>query len=197
MQAHAERNFVAAERLSIWWAALALFSGPVLNRPTRFGYVPALDVSTAIDAISGLYSRSRWCEWFEVSSECGVVAMPGWNVHRGDTDQWISSQERCKLTPYSSVRITPYDPTQVFRMLIAGCDYYIDGEACAARHPQAIESLHAALGSIGLFCVLTLQASEQGALLLGVDKFPTVSRYPALSASLHRSLARYLRATPS
>ncbi len=36
-------DFVRSEALAVWWSALALWDGPVANRPTRQGFLPVAE----------------------------------------------------------------------------------------------------------------------------------------------------------
>lgn len=57
-------EFTAAEHTAAWWALLATFAGPVINRPTRQGLLPSLDrLRTA--AVPGVWQgawalRAAW-----------------------------------------------------------------------------------------------------------------------------------------
>src|SRR6201999_3677871 len=86
-----EVQFAAFERLAGWWSALALFPGPVINRPTRFGYLPRLDLPAFGSVISELTCRS---EWSDLST--GRKSVPRCsndvrtNIHREDTESCLN-----------------------------------------------------------------------------------------------------------
>src|SRR5438094_7598265 len=50
----AEAQFRAAEGLASWWSVIACFPGPVVNRSSRQGFVPNVEVLSVAAAVPGL-----------------------------------------------------------------------------------------------------------------------------------------------
>jgi hypothetical protein len=145
----AER-FRYSEVAATWWTALAAFTGPVVNRPTRAGFTPTLDLASLATSVPGLRSRS-----FIAPPRADLGAGPVMNVHRSAT---ASSSAACRIARPRRDELyvyTPFDPTRVVRLLVAGRrvfdlskpDGRLDGElgsgwnrssaSCGARRPRS------------------------------------------------------------
>jgi hypothetical protein len=105
----AERAFAAAETYAALWSAVALWPGPVINRPSAQGFFPRLDPLQL--AGSGAVTPPRTVILNDGSAPgSDVYRLPGWT--RLDPD--------APRSRFDVVQITDTDPARTRRILVAG-----------------------------------------------------------------------------
>ncbi|MFJ7154359.1 hypothetical protein ACIQUQ_05420 [Streptomyces sp. NPDC101118] len=119
--ATAAARFAAAERQAALWAAVALWPGPVVNRPTVYGCPPRLDPLE----LAASTSRIR---------AAGTLANgpdePGNHAYRLDDHAELDPAAR---TPYDVVHVTRIDAGRTRRFLVAGAATFALGSPADRR----------------------------------------------------------------
>ena len=108
--------FDDSERLAAWWSALACFDGPVVNRPSRVGFLPELDTLSLPAHVPGLALAPM---------SIGSAAPPEVvgrtiNVHSARDGRFLrrGGGEDCEDDDLRSY--TAFDPERTFRILVVG-----------------------------------------------------------------------------
>jgi hypothetical protein len=114
----AERAFVAAETYAAFWSALALWPGPVVNRPSTLGFFPRLDPLEL--AGSGAVAPPRTVILNDGSA-------PGRDVYR--LPDWTRAEPDAPRSRFEVVQITDLDPTRTRHVLLAARDAYDVGRS--------------------------------------------------------------------
>jgi hypothetical protein len=108
-EADAERAFAAAEAYAAFWSAVALWPGPVINRPSVRGFFPRLDPLEL--AGSGVVAPPRTVILNDGSA-------PGSDVYR--LPDWTRVDPGAPRSRFDVVQITDTDPARARRILVAG-----------------------------------------------------------------------------
>ncbi|WP_307793181.1 hypothetical protein [Amycolatopsis sp. MtRt-6] len=116
-----DRAFAAAETYAAFWSALALWPGPVVNRPSERGYFARLDPLELVAA-------------GEVEPPRSVVlndgSAPGRDVLR--IPEWTVVDPGAPRSRFDVVQITDRDPARTRRVLVAGTGVFaVDGSGRA------------------------------------------------------------------
>ncbi|MFD2416241.1 hypothetical protein [Amycolatopsis pigmentata] len=114
----AERVFVAAETYAAFWAALALWPGPVVNRPSAQGFFPRLDPLELVE--SGDVAPPR-----TVILNGGTA--PGSEVYH--LPDWTRLEPDAPRSRFDVVQITNRDPVHSSHLLVAGTEVFEIGGA--------------------------------------------------------------------
>ena len=190
-----EARYAAYERLAAWWAALALFPGPVINRPTRYGFMPVLDALDLAKRIDGVCVASHWTELAQASDSVPAPTNPaprGTNIHRMHSGEWVHPDDWSSESGSMVVCVTRFDPEAVFRLVVVGRDCHTDDLRLAARHADVVRRLRDHLGPRMLLCSLVLESTQTKATILAVDGWPVPSRFRQLSVDITGSVLRYV-----
>jgi hypothetical protein len=105
----AERAFVRAETYAAFWSAVALWPGPVVNRPSARGFFPRMDPLEL--AASGAVAPPR-----TVILNDGTA--PGDDVYR--ISDWTTMAPGAPRSRFDVVRIDDRHPAGAHRILVAG-----------------------------------------------------------------------------
>jgi len=167
--------FAANERLAAWWAALALFTGPVINRPSRHGYLPDIRPLQLLASKPSTTLRSAWTEaqWLSESDSPPPGDAAALHVRNIATGRWVTPSERAALSEQAVVCATPYDPARILRVVVAGADVVAVGPRLSPADAAEVMDLCATLIDRDLFCSLVLQRDEAELAILAVDCFPS------------------------
>jgi len=107
----ADRAFAAAETYAVLWSALALWDGPVVNRPSPQGFFPRLD---PLDLVAtGAVAASRTVVLNDGSA-------PGAEVFR--LPDWTPLEPDAPRDRFTVVRISDRDPARTRQILVAGTE---------------------------------------------------------------------------
>lgn len=101
-------RFAAGERQATVWAAVALWPGPVVNRPTAHGYPPRLDPLELAASTPGIQAAGTLTDGPDAA---------GNHAYRLSDHTQLDAAGR---TPYDVVHLTPVDESRTHQLLIAG-----------------------------------------------------------------------------
>lgn len=108
-----DRAFAAAETCAALWSAVALWPGPVVNRPSERGFLPRLDPLELVAA--GVVTPPRTVILNDGSA-------PGQDVCR--IPEWTVADPRAPRGRHEVVQITDRDPARTCRILVAGTEVF-------------------------------------------------------------------------
>jgi hypothetical protein len=164
-------RFAAEERYAALWAALALWPGPVINRPSEYGFPPRLDpleaamLSPALQAVGAIANNHE---------------VPGNYAYR--VDDW-SQLDAATVAPHEVVHVIDLDESRTHRMLVAGTRTFDVSEPGypldAARYAVRIQELRRWLESKFVdFAIITMLSSDAPGGALGLLEIsPWVHRF--------------------
>ena len=192
-----EGKFLLAERSALWWAALGLFDGPVINRPTESGFLPNGDVASLAGSVDGIGTGARWTTWPDTPSAQAAHGHVNYHrvwggapvAHQGP-DRSLSNE----IPVGTILRATPFSRGSVDRILLAG-DRMFTWSSFAEREFKwelALRELGSVVSAIGNYCLITLEHSGAKGCLLACDFFPTPDLYAHVADAAHDALAEYL-----
>jgi hypothetical protein len=194
-QPHASRpraerrtRFQTAEKLAAWWAVLAQFPGPVVNRPSVHSFLPELDAG-------------------ELGRRAGIAVAPRTlatralqdgprNVHRlhdGSHVGFFADGAADRSDEREVRRYTRFDPHRASYAIVAGRRLILIG---SARRPPAgcLERLRAAVLDEGVaFAHLVLETTDV-ATLVHASAFPVLGNYRGQEGAVHHGLVEFLTA---
>ncbi|MFI8103827.1 hypothetical protein [Streptomyces sp. NPDC086023] len=166
----AAARFAAAERQAALWAAVALWPGPVVNRPTVYGYPPRLDPLELAASSSRILAAGTLTDGPDE---------PGNHAYRLDDHAELDPAAR---TPYDVVHVTRIDAGRTRRFLVAGAATFglgsLGDRLALARRAREVASirdwLHARRTEFAIVTVSTPDGDDRderddrndGALLL-------------------------------
>jgi hypothetical protein len=190
-----DSQFQAAETLACWWSVLACFPGPVINRPSRTGFVPNLDLS--------LLNRSD--SNIQLAPVCLGTSPPihsadsQLNVHRVRDGQFIgriSSDTTVSLNEDELHIFTQFDPLQTIHVLLAGNRVFDlsneRGQVAPTLEAQLLPILAQLQARNATFSFIVLQRDTMGVRLLHASPFPGVHHYRHIESQVHEGLLEYL-----
>src|SRR5579883_1032183 len=193
--ADAEQVFMEAESLATWWSALACFPGPVINRPSRWGFVPHLESLTLARLVPGEVLAPAVLSTTPVRPPGG----PEVNIHRVRDRSYLgrfSSRTSCdwRRDVYVS---TPFDPERTRALLLVGQRLFdlstptgeVEQELSEALSPcvQVLQQRQAT------FCSLIIEWNEARLRFLSLNAFPLYHHYQRLAERVHQALLEYLQ----
>jgi hypothetical protein len=122
----AERAFARAEGYAAFWSAIALWPGPVVNRPSARGFFPRLDPLELVGSGAVLPPRT-------VILNDGDA--PGTVVHR--LPDWTWLDPAAPRSRFDVVQVEDRDPARTHRVLVAGSEVFDLGGGEAPVHRLA------------------------------------------------------------
>lgn len=181
-------EFEQSESLAAWWAALALFSGPVINRPSQAGLIPPSFEVNAQPAVERRIA-DRW-----------PVLPRGLIAHRHDlaTHAFLGrSPGEPSNAPFEQPElVTVFDPSALRHVLVVG-RWMFDLTAPAA--PIAVSSddpVAAALGLIDrppIFAHAVLSTSAGDQRIVQINYLPQLAYFGHFEAAVNDALLSELR----
>jgi hypothetical protein len=184
----AER-FPAAETLAAWWAALAEFPGPVVNRPGPRAFVPELD-ATGLARRAGLAPSER-----TITTMRAAVSESHVNVYRVDDGTHVGLVAPGGTAPCDGevYRHTRFDPGQAAHAVVAGPR--LIPLAPAAPLEQFVEPLErlreAVLAAGANFAYIVFVVADE-LLVAHASAFPLAGQYASAETAVHGALLAYL-----
>jgi hypothetical protein len=189
-----EEHFALDERIALWWTALALLDGPVINRPTRFGFLPMGEIARLTHHDGAIRTRARWISHDSAGTEWPKCRT---NFHRVSSGVHVADPSRSLggSPPGDILRATPFDPNAVRRVIVAGTAVFTPGWRPASDEDERLlAEIVGALREVGNYCVLTVEQSAGQWFSLACQFSPAPHDYRNIDDDVHDALAAYLRA---
>src|SRR5665213_1333172 len=118
-----DQPFVEAELMASWWAALACFPGPVINRPSRDGFLPNPDVLRLASPESGIELPPIR---IATSRELAIHA-PATHLRRLSDGGHAGSFAAVPEAGFDDGEVyaaTRFDPSRTCQVLVAGNEFF-------------------------------------------------------------------------
>ncbi len=183
-----ESRFRAAEMLAAWWALLAEFPGPVINRPSRHRFLPELD-ATALAKRAALPCAKR------LLATRSFVPGPC-NVHRLHDGSYVGFFANECNHPVHGDEVwcyTNFDPSCAVYAIISGTQMIQVGDP-NARLVEPLERLRSAVLAEGVnFAYLVLSLTDV-LTLVHASAFPVIGSYRGQEQAVHQALFEFLAA---
>jgi len=186
-----DERFRWGEVTAAWWTALALFDGPVVNRPTRRSFLPDLGLASLEACLPRLVVPST------IGPPDAAPDAPCVNVHRLRDSAYLGRlSSELILDEDELYRYTPFNPRGVHRMVVAGrrifdvgCPGGAVGDALAALlEPLLLELLRRE----ALFCSVVVDVEGGRPALLEATPVPQPRHYAHLADLVHGALAEFV-----
>lgn len=192
---NADVDFLEAETLAAWWTALAAFPGPVINRPGKLGWMPAIEPTSLLRPPITSFTLG------------GAIAATGipkirWtlpvNVHRLRDGYYMGRLADCEGTidPTELHTFTPFSPDRTIHFLIAGRQVFDlsvpDGCVSQERAKQLAPLLYVLRARGASFSLLVVEPSEGKLFIRHSTAFPSIHQYSHIQSTVHQALLRYL-----
>lgn len=180
-----QRAFISAERYAAFWSAVALWPGPVVNRPTTQGFFPRLDP-------------------LELAG-CGAVApprtvilndgsAPGTTVYH--LPSWTMADPDAPRSRFDVVQISDTDPTRARRILLAGTDTFdvsTTGKRLSGDLADRVAPVVSWLRQSGMdFADFTVELEHGVTRLLDVSCWPDHHLFPLVEEQVYTALLNKL-----
>ncbi|MGX7829122.1 hypothetical protein ACTG9Q_28970 [Actinokineospora sp. 24-640] len=182
----AERAFASAETCAAFWSALALWPGPVVNRPSAQGFFPRLDPLELVG--SGAVAPPRTVIVNDGSA-------PGHEVFR--LPDWTEVDPDAPRSRFDVVQITDSDPTRARRVLVAGSEVFEvsgTGERLGADLACLVGPVLAWLRRSGMeFAAFTVERERGIPRLCDVSCWPGHHLFPHVEDQVYAALLDRLR----
>lgn len=173
-----DRAFAAAETYAAFWSAVALWPGPVVNRPSEHGFVARLDPLEPVAA--GVVEPPRTVILNDGSAPGReVYRIPEWTVVDAG-----EPRERCEV-----VRITDRDPARSRRVVLAGAEVF----AADGVRLDGVAPIVAWLRRRGVeFADFTVEPGERALRLVDVSCWPGHRLFADREDEVYAALLRRL-----
>ncbi len=172
--ASAEERFRVSEGLATLWVALAMFQGPVVNRPDARGYLPSIHLPARGAEVFGLQWVASTVSTRPPDAADGVVA----SVEQLTTGVYRSIQ----IHGGADGAVRRYTSAErIGRVLVAGRQAFALDDMAGCEYPHV-------LPATPLFSVLTLALSGSRAGLICADPIPRWADYAPLADRVHTAL---------
>ena len=189
----AEERFKLSETLAAWWTALACFKGPVINRPSREGYLPSLDVLSfskyGLDIAPTYISTNMLFQLNEPQVNLYLLRN-GELIQKGRREISNTAIENEVFS------LTGFDPNQTFYTALVGHQLFnlsdVSGEFSAYMKDKLRAVQEALISKSALFSLLVLQHHDQRLRIIQANSFPALYHYQHLSSRVNQSLLNYL-----
>ncbi|MFI6513334.1 hypothetical protein ACIBCT_37510 [Streptosporangium sp. NPDC050855] len=183
----AERAFVSAETYAALWSAIALWPGPVVNRPSAQGFFPRLDPLQLVG--SGAVAPPPTVILNDGSA-------PGSDVYR--LPDWTRVDPEVSRSRFDVVQISDGDPARARRILVAGTDVFEvsgTGERLGAGMADLVAPVLAWLRRSGMeFVAFTVEPGRGVPRLLDVSCWPGHFLFPHIEDRVYAALLDRLAA---
>ncbi len=189
-----DRPFKCSETLAWLWCALAYFPGPVVNRPSRLGFFPNLDLLSLAQAVPHISLAPSL-----IATNPTMLPGPEVNVHRLRDGAFLG-----RVHPRASVAdqdeelrlFRSFDPQRTRTIILAGEQIFDLAQPAGGVAPATEARLRPLIKELKrrncTFGSLVLQDGEGGLRLLHASTFPLVHQYESLEPEVHHALLEYL-----
>jgi len=180
-----EQTFMASESYAIFWSTLALWPGPVVNRPSAQGFFPRLDP-------------------LELAGHDGIAPPPAVILNGAEAlsgrvsriSDWTVLDPDAPRDPFDVVQITRIDPARTRHILVAGAEAFdlnaADGRLradLAGRVAPVLTWLHAQGTD---FAEFTVQMEPEATRLLDASCWPGHHQFTRLEEPVYSALLKRL-----
>ncbi len=180
-------RFRIAERMAAWWAVMAQFPGPVVNRPSAQGILPPLEAND-LARTAGVPAAAR-----TIATTPASLAGPC-NVHRLHDGSHVGLLEPGTADPSNPSevrRYTRFEPAHAAYAIVAGTRAVHVGAAGPSLAPY-IDRLRDAVTGAGVhFAYLVLDTSDTPTLV-HASAFPVIGNYAGYEAAVHGGIVDFL-----
>ncbi|MEU6864292.1 hypothetical protein ABZ924_13615 [Streptomyces sp. NPDC046876] len=218
--AAAEAAFAYAESIAVWWSVLALWPGPVVNRPSPAGFVPHLDpltaaglpgmamppssiTSAAPGPVPPLMPRAAPGERINVNRvRDGAFLGHGTAAkHGGEGGGEGEGKDEEEGDETEVLRFTCFDPERTRHVLLAGDEEFDLSDptgAFAPGHRARLAPLLTRLRALGAtFAVVVVQPEGERTRLLDISCHPVHRQFAHLEHRVFEAVLNALPAGPS
>jgi hypothetical protein len=193
--ADADQIFLEAESLATWWSALACFPGPVINRPSRWGFVPHLELLTLARLVPGVVLAPAVLSTTPVRPAGG----PEVNIHCVRDRSYVGrfSSLSARDYPRDVYVSTAFDPERTRALLLVGQRLFDlstpTGEVERELSELLVPCVQVLQQRQATFCSLIIEWNEAGLRFLSLNAFPLYYHYQRLAERVHQALLEYLQ----
>jgi hypothetical protein len=180
-----ERAFISSEKYAAYWSVLALWPGPVVNRPSPDGFFPRLDPLELVRV--GAVAAPRTVILNDGTAPGNdVYRLPGWT--RVDVD--------LPRSRFDVVQVCDSDSTRVHRVLVAADAAFEVGGSERRLEPDVADLVAPVLAwlrhnDIG-FADFTIEHDGGIPRLLDVSCFPSHHLFPHIEEQVYAALLNRL-----
>lgn len=192
-----EDTFNNSETTAAWWSVMASFKGPVINRPSRLGFLPFVESNVITKQLN--YLQPARIVYSNTAAELAFEDDPllTCNIHSAYNNKYLGHlvADSC-LNDDEAYKFTGFNLDNTHSFLIAGDDHY------CLSHPEGITSpeFEPVLTDIKTelqkynanFYYLVLEDTEQGYCLTHTSPFPSYELYKHIADQVEHSLYKYL-----
>lgn len=180
-EADPDRSFAAAETYAAFWSAVALWPGPVVNRPSERGFFARLDPLEPAGA--GLVEPPRTVILNDGSA-------PGDDVCR--IPEWTAVAPDAPRSRFDVVQITDRNPARSRRFVVAGTGVFEVGAAAGAPGEETADRVAPIVGwlcSRGMgFADFTVELEGEVPRLTDVSCWPSHHLFAHLENAIYTAL---------
>lgn len=189
-------QFRSAETLASWWAALALFPGPVINRPSGMAFIPDLSISPLVRDAAGIRAAPA-----QIGSEPPrLPAEPRVNIHRLRTGEYLgylsAAGDSRGIVDDEILVYTGFDPAQTLHILLAGSQTFNLSSDLGYLSPpleRRLAPLTERLRALDArFSLLVVQPGIDIIRVVHATPFPSIRQYERIAAAVHEALLEAL-----
>lgn len=180
-----DASFAVQEQFATLWAALALTSVPVLNRPTRWSFYPQPSALRRAAADVPLVSRDLLCGRCTRDALRSELASPS-NLYQVRTGLYVGRLEE-EMDPLFAdteiIRVVPFRRETVRRLLSVGRRLFdlnaANNELLDVSQDQSFAALSQAINSAeATLCKIVVdRIGDSGWALLHLDTFPFIDEH--------------------
>ncbi|MDS0137868.1 MULTISPECIES: hypothetical protein [unclassified Amycolatopsis] len=176
-----DRSFAAAETYAAFWSAVALWPGPVVNRPSERGFFARLDPLE--QAGTGLVEPPRTVVLNDGSA-------PGNDVYR--IPEWTAMAPEAPRSRFDVVQIADRDPARSHRFVVAGAGVFDVGAAGGEPSGKTADLVAPIAGWLrrrGMgFADFTVEFEAEVVRLTDVSCWPSHHLFPHLEDRIYTAL---------
>jgi hypothetical protein len=173
-----DRAFVAAEKYAVFWSAVALWPGLVVNRPSVQGFFPRLDPLELVR--SGVVAPPRTVILNDGSA-------PGSDVYR--LPDWTRVDPDVPRSRFDVVQISDRDPVRARRVLVAGAEVFDISGTAERLDTEQVAPVLAWLRRSGIeFADFTVEQQHGVPRLLEVSCWPSHHLFPHIEDRVYAAL---------
>lgn len=187
-------SFQMAESYATWWSALACFSGPVINRSSRFGLVPDVDLLLMVKNVPNIEPPRI----FIGNQERPPFLEPELNIHEPDGRYLgrMNKETEPQLKKDEIYVFTGFDPGQIKYLLLAAdsvFDLSHEHGCLPSLLQEQISGVVRFLRTQNItFGLLVLQTAPSHLRVIRVNPFPILAQYKHIEQKVYAALLQYL-----
>jgi hypothetical protein len=187
--------FIEAELLATWWSVLACFPGRVINRPSRMGFLPDLDVVR----LTARHASLKLPRIQIATSRRVVFRTPATHIRQLSDGCHVGSFHRPPDTEFNIADVyaaTEFDPLKTRQLLLAGRCLFDLAHETGEMPPGLEQQLRGLLEQLcdeqANFCLLVVQEYGNELRLVHTSPFPSAHQYQHFEDRVNQALLEYL-----